>query len=322
MIKKPYSHVEMQSDFLGQFDLAKALLVFKAAQPVGGFFDIFLAGESIDIPAIIAKGVLAKGFDDIKIAKLDDAHISIQSRNHQMGPIIPHMKGAFQFLKESSPSAFANLTYWGADPTVTGRFRYPTNPHLMLAMYKKFWDKDHSYPGITSPIHNYNIEQEIDMTVDGNRYTAAKGNDDDAANEFSLSEQNTQLRNNKWAPCLIDLLKIYHFLKAYYGGNTQKMRKAGFIILQTPPTHKKQKSKALQLGHVGIHGAIIGSIAYNPNDFAIILIPGTDIEGEAITFPAHSAMAIAPGMSRFIFKNPDALRIAEMTVMIRKTAKK
>ena len=93
----------------------------------------------------------------------------------------------------------------------------------------------------------------------------------------------------------------------------------GFVVVETPPTHKLQKSTALQNAHVLVHGAIIGSIIDNPNAWAVLIYPGLNMTKPPITLAANSSMAVGKGMSSFVMQNPDALRIAKITTMVRRS---
>jgi hypothetical protein len=318
MAKKPHSHQNFASDFKGQTELFERVVLFKATLPPGNWLEVFMTSEEIDFTVDDLAKVAAIGFDNIKNTQAGIAHNEIQLRNRSMNPIISHMKGGFQFLKAANPTNYSKLSFWGAIISVNGKLTYPSRPEDKLDMFGVYAGKDGSYPVGTSPLQPYNTQNEIVMADDLDAMTAANLNVTNAFNAFNLSEENTMLRNRKWAPVLVDLVKIYNYAKAYYRNNSRSLGLMGFIIVATAPTHKVQKSTALQGAHVLIHGAIIGSIINNPNAWDVLIYPGKDMTKPPVTLKANTSMAVAKGMSSFVMQNPDALRIAKITTTVRK----
>ena len=318
MAKKPNSHQNFASDFKGQTELFDRIGVFRAGLPAGNWLDTFLTNNEIVWATDTLAETAAKGYDGIKNDQVNIAHNEIQLRNKNMNPILDHMKGGFQFLKTGNPSNYSQLSFWGAIISVNGKFTYPSKPEDLLTMFGKYSDKDGTYPIGTSPLLPYNTQNEIIMANDVIAMGDANTNVTNAFDAFNLSEANTMLRNNKWAPVLAHLVLIYNYAKTFYKNNPRALALMGFIVVATAPTHKVQKSTALQGAHVLIHGAIIGSIIDNPNAWDVLIYPGKDMTKAPVTLKANSMMAVVKGMSSFVMKNPDALRIAYITTTVRK----
>ena len=321
MAKKPLSHQIYPSDFKGQTELLARLIIFYATLPLVNFLSVFFESEGINLTDDAAIAVTAKGYNDIKNDEANNAHNEIQLRNNNLDIPFNHMKGGFQFLKTGNPTNYSQLTFWGGVISVNGKLSYPSKPSDKITMYGKYSDKDATYPGDTSPIRPYNTQNNIIMLQDNNMMADANTHNNNAENSFNTSEENTQLRNTEWSPVVVNLVKIYNYSKAFYKNNSRALGIEGFVVVETAPTHKNQKSTALQGDHVGVHGAIIGSILTNLENFDVWIIPGTDITKPPVILKANTSMAVVKGMSQFIFKNPNTLAIAKIMTTVRRTMK-
>ena len=234
-----------------------------------------------------------------------------------MDKFIFHMEGGFQYIKNYNPEVPLEAAAWGADISVTGKITMPSNPGNLLTMFKVYSDKHATYPLLTSPLHGYYIVKEWIMANDVLDYLAAVVYDTGAADTSDLSELNTEYRDTEWSLPLKDLIKLYNLAKVVYKDKYRLLPIMGFKVVSTPTTHHDQTSTALQLAHVLIHGAIIGSVIHNLNDFDVLIHPGREIGSSPKVLKANELMAVEKGMSEFVFENPDNLRIAKIISTIR-----
>ncbi len=306
------------SDFRSQTTQYDKFKVYVDLLPVGHWLLVFLDNNSIVVDDDIALGVEAIAFDDAKNLDKAIAMNSIERRNALANPIFSSMKEGFQVIKAGTPGVYDNVRLFSGIITDNGRFIYPTSfPDLSL-LWGKYYHKNGTYALGLSPAYPYYHENDINISLQNDDVILAMIADNNADINTTNSEDNTEQRNEKWSGPLENLVKIYNFCKAVLIKTPRKLGLMGFEIIETPPGHKLQKSTALQEEHRLIHGAIIGSIITNLNDFEILIYPGPDMLKVPHILKAGEVMAVKKGMSEFILYNPNPLELAKISVTVRK----
>lgn len=308
----------IESDFIGQTNLLGRLDTYRTGLGVGNYLDAMFTNEGIVWADIMAAIPLAKAKNTLKLSFAASSHEKTDQRNKKSKLPLKHMKGGGQNLKSLRPSDKLSITVWGFPVLASGKINYPSKFSDMYIIWQAYFAKDATYGVGLSPIKPYNTRNTIVMADDNTAMIAAKGFDDGAGTDDAASIENTNLRNDIWADPLTVITKVYNLIKTTNVDNERELGVAGFRVAGNPPGHKNQNSKALQESQVLIHGAIIGSIAYNNNAFDCWYIKGKDPLGAKIPFPKNSAIAVTKGMSQFIIGNDNALQIAKFVVTVRK----
>ena len=285
--------------------------------PINELTDL-LNNEGIDLDVDLAKGILTLGFDDTKTTNEHASHQETELRNQDYDFFIPHMESGLQFLKKANPSNPLYIGGWGAPVVAGGAIHYPPAFADMMLIYKAYHDKDASYTLSPSPLHFFNLDNEIDMTVDEGKYDSANTHDGLKTTYASAAHIATEDRDDEWDQPLKNIVKIYNYLKSLHHNNVRQLELWNFVVVKSPPHHVDQKSTALQSSHVKVNGAVRGTILYNLENFDVFIVKGSNIDGTQIRLAANSAMAIEKGMSVFYLINPDPLKIAKIqTTVIR-----
>ena len=305
--------------FLAQLDMLDKIIVYKSTLPLINWVGAFETAKSFTLSGIHGHGVTAKAFNTVKNNEYAQYLSDIENRDTILDILMENMMGGMQVLKAANSTNYPELLFWGAVITVDGKMTYPTDAPGKITMLKAYYDKWFTYGAGLSPIEFYNVKHSIVMSTDNTNRLAAKAFDDSAAANLATSVTNTELRNNEWETPLKQLVMLYNMAKATFVDYERELNLMGFILVESHPTYHLQKSSALQMSQTLVHGAIIGSVMENNEDFDIIINPGEVLGGTPIIFHAHTSMAVVKGMSSFIMENPDALKIAHIKVWVRRS---
>ena len=308
----------INSNFRGQLDLLPRLDAYHTSLGAGNYLDAMFTLEGIVWADIVAAGPLALAKDILAKDYAASGHTDIEKRDTKSTDPISHMKGGGQNLKSQNPSNKTWISVFGFPVLSTGRIKYTGKWSDMYLNWQTYFAKDASYGIGLSPLQTYNTTNNYNMANDNTAMIAADASNTSAITNEGLAAENTDLRNTIWAPPIVAITKIYNLIKSTNRTVQRTLGLAGFPIAGNAPGHKNQNSKALQMSHVLVHGAIIGSVAYNNNAFDGWYIKGKDPLGTRIPFPKNSAIAITKGMSSFILGNDNTLLIAKYVVTVRK----
>lgn len=317
MAKKPHAAKKMASDFKSQITIPAKLQAYKGTLPPINWLYQYEIDSGVTIASIITRANNAKAFDGLKDLNHNLSMNDIESANKITVKLTERMGGGFQVVKKINAPDLGPVRLWGANVLVDGKVVIPANRAAQMDMFALYGAKYGSYGVGLAPIEYYQLKHKYIMADDLISMAAAVGFDASALSHKGISENNTELRNDQWAPGIEFLVKVYNLGKATYDGFFRELGLMGFTVSENAPTHKDQISTALQLSQILIHGAIIGSVLENPNDFDVIIHPGELLAKPPITFPANSLMAVKKGMSSFILENPNALKKAKLRVTVR-----
>ena len=319
MSKKSHARVKFPSNFKNQPPLVDSLILYKATLPTINWVSALEASSGITLAAIQGIGITAKGFDKLKDSNHQLSLNAMESRNNNSKPIVQHMEGGFQVIKTINAPDFGPLRFWGANVSIDGKINNPTNIIKQMAAFKIYSDYYATFIAGEAPIEFYQVKHEYIMANDVDAMTAANGFNTDALSFKAISENNTDLRNITWEDALDFLIKIYNVAKATFKDFYRELGLMGFDMSENALSHKDQISTALQGSQILVHGAIIGSVIENLNDFDVIIHPGEYLAKPPITFAANSIIAVKKGMSCFILENPDDVRIAKIRATVRRS---
>jgi len=308
----------IESNFLGQIDLLGRIDTYKTGLGAGNYIETMLTNEGIVWTNIMAAIPLAKAKNTLKLSFAAASHNDIEQRNSKSKGPLSHMLGGGQNLKSINPSNVGSISGWGFPVLASGKIKYPSKFSDMYVIWQAYFAKDGTYGVGLSPIQPYNTANKIVMGDDNVLMLAAKGFDDSFITDDASSVANTALRNGIWEIPLGVIVKIYNLIKTTNKSAQTVLGLAGFKVAANAPGHRNQTTKAMQTDSTLVHGAIIGSVAYNNNNFDCWYIKGTNPLGTKIPFPKNSAIAVTKGMSQFIFGNPNALEIAKILVTVRR----
>lgn len=318
MAKKAHARGKIPSNFKNQIKLPQKLFDYEAELGPNNWIDALELTSGKTLVQLLAKAASSKVFDDLKDENHNLSMNDVESATKITVPLTSRMGGGFQVVKKIEAPDLGPVRLWGANVLVSGEVVMPTNREDQMAMFALYGAKYGTYGVGLAPIEYYQLKHKYIMSDDLLAMTAANAFDISALNHKSISENNTELRNDEWADWIEFIVKIYNVGKATYEGFFRELGLMGFDIAESAPGHKNQTSTALQLSQVLIHGAIIGSVMENPNAFDVIIHPGSVLGHPPVTFPANSLMAVKKGMSQFILENPNALSKAKLKVTIRK----
>jgi hypothetical protein len=317
MAKKPHAAKKIVSDFKSQVKIPALLQAYKATLPAINWLSQYEIDSGVTISSIETLATNSIAFDGLKDLNHKFAMNDIESANKITVPLTSRMGGGFQVVKKINAPELGPVRLWGANVLVDGKVVMPTNRGEQMDMFALYGAQYGTYGVGLAPIEFYQLKHKYVMSDDLIAMAAAVGFDASALTYKGISENNTELRNEEWAPGIEFLVAVYNLGKATYSGFFRELGLMGFTISENAPSHKDQVSTALQSAQILIHGAIIGSVLENMNPFDVILHPGAVLGHPPITFPANSLMAVKKGMSQFILENPNALSKAKIHVTVR-----
>ncbi|MEI6817691.1 MAG: hypothetical protein WCL14_13865 [Bacteroidota bacterium] len=317
MTKPRHASGKFPSGFKGQTHLTDKIIEYKSTLPTSNWITALETTTGITLSAVHGFGVAAKVYDDSKDADHSSSMNEIELRNKLAMPLVTHMEGGFQVVKALNEPEFGVVREWGANISITGKITIPSNVIEQMDMFRLYANKYLSYSISPTPIDFYQAKHHYVMADDITDMGLVIGHDNSATDFKNLSENGTEMRNELWAPGIAFLVRLYNVGKATYTDFFRELGLMGFDMSESSPTHVEQISTALQSSQILIHGAIIGSVFENLNNFPIIIHPGEVMAKPPITLKAGELMAVKKGMSSFILENPDALNKAKIRVTVR-----
>ncbi len=319
MAKKPHARVNFPSNFKKQTPLVEALIAYKAGLPVNNWIAALEVAVGRTLASVQTIANNAKVFDLAKDANHKLSMNEVEARDKILIPLVTRMEGGFQVIKAINKPDLAPIRLWGAVVTTGGRVEVPTDKVAQVAMFKLYSDKYATFAPGNAPIEFYQVKHGYIMATDALAAIASGIHNTSAIALQALSEDETEQRNTIWEPGLEFLVKVYNVGKATYADFFRELGIMGFDIAESAPTHKDQISTALQGAQVLVHGAIIGSVVENLENFDVLLHPGEILAKPPIILHANTITAVKKGMSSFIFENPDPTHIAKIRSTVRRS---
>ncbi len=225
-------------EFSEKKKLFKSVLAKDTADGVASVIRIFLSEEGIvladDDTDCDAADALNTEME--KLAK--DAERDYKERDRIFDPIFKNHTDSVQFLKQLYISNPNKLGDWFVTVDGGNRVVYPPAFAERYLCVRKFIEKHNTYPGITSPLHQFLIENKIDLAV--NYTDASTANDKNTAASTANTNKETKRgdRDVLCDPVFAHTSAIGQFLVKHYMSNPNKAGDWGFRVDSSPQAVK------------------------------------------------------------------------------------
>ena len=319
MSRREHARIKFASSFKGQSKYLPKLVTYKSTLPTSNWMTPVETAYGMTLTEAVAILSTCIGYDNLKDSNKALSMNDFEARDKLSGPLMEHMDGGLQVIKTINEPDFGPVRLWGGDISVTGKMNTPTKFPDQMAQFLLYSNKYGTFATGTAPIEFYQVKHNYIMADDVTAMNSANAKDASAESLKSISENNTELRNNAWENALGLIIKLYNVAKATYRDFYRELGLMGFDMSENAPSHVDQISTANQLSQVGIHGAIIGSVIENLEDFKVIIHPGVTMSRPPIYLEGKSIIAVKQFMSQFIMENPDPVRKARIRSTVRRS---
>lgn len=290
-------------DFLRQTVLLQSIKAKHDADGPASVLLAFLTQQGIDLVADTTARTNASTKEGVRMALKTEAEDMREKRDLFFKPVMKHLRDYFQFLKAFYKPNFAEVGYWGANITVTGRIVYPPSFLNRLQMADNFFTKYDSYDPNPTPLDPYLTQHGLTIAADVEQAGFARDSNDLFTQLSAEAEDATQDRNNLWNPVMGHIRKIGGFLIKLYNTNPRELGYYGFIVDESPRAPKQVKSKVLLLGQVTATSLVIGGTFKNIGSIPLTVYKGSTASGEGVVVLPGEMYGIAAGFSTITVKN-------------------
>lgn len=303
------------TDFLSLKALLELINAKNTADGANSLLKPYLTQKGINLPAQVAIGVQAKGFDDSRQLLFKQSTNYTQLRDLTFDPIAQRLKAEVQFLKGLYKPNVNALGDWNIEVVNNSRINYPGSFDDMSALAIKFFDKHLSYPTGTSPLQPYITKNGINITTDRAAVLTAQDYAAKSIASAKASQTATEQRDNLWQPVTEIIKGMGDYLFNLYGNNTKGLGDWGFVVDNSGAKPKEIKTKLVLGDKTTIKGLLIGSVLTNIGKIDIHVYKGSTTMGNPIIIHAGEKFGIAKGFNTITVSNPSELETAEFTTV-------
>ncbi len=238
-----------------------------------------------------------------------------QLRDINFKTVFDNMKSGAQYLKKLYGKAYSKLAAWGFSVTVNGRIIYPADVAEQIALFNLYYAKHLSFTTPPSPLVPFLTANEIDITTDNTRATAAATNNTNFKSFAMQSEDQTELRNNFWNPVIANVTGIGQFLIKLYEKNPKALGDWGFVVDSSPQKPKERTSKLIAGATGTFTGIIVGGTFTNLGTTDLQVYQGKSTSGTPTTVNPGEKLGMIKGYSNITVVNTSSLNTGIFKVL-------
>ena len=161
-------HLHYPTDFTGREALLATIKEKVDGDGVHGELVTMLASKGIDLDKDMVACNDAINNHKLFLAAEKRSQKLCQQRNTLMKPIMKHLRGCNQFLKNLFSPNTKSLGDWGTTITNNGKIIYPSGAEKRVSLLLLLKTKHESYTTPSSPLLTYLSENAINLETDAN----------------------------------------------------------------------------------------------------------------------------------------------------------
>ncbi len=238
-----------------------------------------------------------------------------QLRDLHWDPVMGHQRKYYQYLKSFYKPNFMTLGEWGAPITATGKINYPPEFPELTEVFEALKTKYDSYDPDPSPLDPFLTEHTLSIASDWTEVSAAREYHTKFEQFARDSEDETQLRNNKWNPVLEHIQGIGNYLMKLYPNNTKKLGLWGFTVDDSKRAPKLQTSKVKPATQKTLNAVIVGGTLTNTGTVDLHVYKGKSTAGTPAIVHPNEKLGMTKGYSTVTVVNPSTTVEGKFTVL-------
>ena len=296
-------HLHYPTDFTGREALLATIKEKVDADGVHGELVTMLASKGIDLDKDMVACNDAINNHKLFLAAEKRSQKLCQQRNTLMKPIMKHLRGCNQFLKNLFSPNTKSLGDWGTTITNNGKIIYPSGAEKRVSLLLLLKTKHESYTTPLSPLLTYLSENAINLETDANNGAIALLRQASfvAANNIAINYR--QIRDKQMAKVLEDTREIGSFLMKLYASTTKALGDYGFEVVDTVEVAKERTIK-IAFGGIKLQLKVkTGSTISNTGKTDLNIYKGKLIAGIPFLLKAGTSMIASKGYSIFSVLN-------------------
>jgi hypothetical protein len=315
------ARIAYPTDFSGQTVLLRTIIARVKKDGASGPLVALIAGNNIDLIKDKAACAKAVATNNLFLAAEKNSQDLCQQRNTLMVPIMKHIRGSFQYLKNIFGEQFKEIGSCGGTISRKSRITYPRNTQGRANLLMLMKAQNDSYTTSPSPLQPFLTQNNISLDIDATNASEAMIIQTAFVASVKNSENLRQQRDNGWAKPLNDIHIIGAFLKVFYKGQIKMVGMYGFVGVTSKLATKRRTIK-IPIGGIKLNKRIaIGDTIENMGDADVNLYNGKTINGKPVLLSAGNKWIVTKGFSTIFIQNLSVAIPAKLVFIPAKKAK-
>jgi len=223
-----------------------------------------------------------------------------------------------QYLKPGFEPNMDLLKDWAIPVEGGVRIEYPSDFTDRTNILYSFYVKHATYPGITSPLNGYIVQNSIIPAQEVLGVTQAVTQYNLFTSNAANSVTQTSARKVAFATPWKHVLQLQNFLMQLNAADPFINRKYGFNVVDSKAKAKETKSSLLPEEIKKYGGVVVGSTVYNDSTGVLNLQQGKKATAKVIVIPPGGTYVVLKGGTFLVITNPSST----LTVKFRLTKTK
>ena len=277
--------------------------------------NVYLKTNSIDLNEDELTTNQAETIDNTRMFLYKQGRNYIELRDLDINYVITNLREEVQYLKSIYKDNPKELGNWGIMVEGTNKIVYPSSFEGITTTIKTFLAKHNDFPVGTSPLTDFLVKNNINVSADTLSVSNAIDNNKKASIAIAASENATQQRDLLLQTCITNLKGIGHYLMNLYVNNQKGIGEYGYTIDNSEMKPKIVQTSIKLQSKTTIKGVLIGSTITNIGTEDVHIYKGVATIGNPIIIHPKGQFGVVKGYSTITISNPSLLNTAIVSVL-------
>ena len=277
--------------------------------------NVYLNANTINLDNEILIADQANTLDKTKLILARKASNNIELRDLEMKKVTSNIKSEVQYLKSIYKTNPKELGNWGIVVEGTNKIVYPSSFDGLTTTFNTFLAKHNSYAISTSPLNDFLVKNNINVSKDAFAVSDAIAYNEKASLSNRESEDARQHRDLLLHSCIARMKGIGQYLVNLYINNEKGLVDYGFTVYNSVSKPQIVHTSIKLQSKKTLKGVLIGSNITNEGTEDIHIYKGKAISGNPIVIHAKEQFGVVKGYSTITISNPSLLNTAIVSVL-------